>query len=226
MANTENRADVLDLVLSDRKDGDSSDASQNLLQKVIGLLGLPGFILNIFGPQILIQAKRYPRLFRFLGPLVLFASSAAAFTYLLWPLFNKIVGDWLPYAKLKSDDPLYEYLCRWIHYRKQPFRHLELEAQSARYRRQNSHDHLWWPTDHTGTRDLCFDAGGKRYFWYNRTLFIMETLPSNGRRHYYDNSQDLKLKALAFNHGPIKEVLQQAWKAYQREEGSRKTKIW
>lgn len=221
------KSQVYDLVLKndDKEASQSTESQQNLLQKIVGLLGVPGFILNIFGPQILKQARRYPRLFSFLAPLVVLFSGAATFTYLVWPLFNAIVGDWLPFAKLKSDDPLYEYLCRWVHYRRQPLRQLEFEASSAGYKRRQGKDRLWWPQDHVGTKDICYEKAGKRYFWYKGTLFILEIAASQ-RRHFWDVGQDVKLKAIAFSHAPIKDVLNQAWVTYQREEGSRTTKIW
>lgn len=210
----------------ENEDSSSSPENQNVVQKVIGLLGVPGFILNTFGPQILKYARSNPRLFRFIAPLVVLLSCGAALTHLVWPLFNVIIGDWLPYATLKSDDPLYDYLCRWVHYRKDPLRHLQVDAQSAAYRRQQVNDKLWWPEDHVGPKDICFEKSGKRFFWFQRTLFILETIAWSGRRSYYSDTKDVKLKAISFSHMPIKSVLQEAWNTYQSEEGSRTTRIW
>lgn len=212
----------------DKRSTDNEDPpeNQNVLQKVIGLLGVPGFILNTFGPQILKYARSNPRLFRFIAPLIVLLSCGAALTHLVWPLFNVIIGDWLPYATLKSDDPLYDYLCRWVHYRKDPLRHLQVDAQSAAYRRQQVNDKLWWPDDHEGPKDICFEKSGKRFFWFQRTLFILETIAWSGRRSYYSDTKDVKLKAISFSHKPIRGVLQEAWNTYQSEEGRRTTRIW
>lgn len=187
---------------------------------------MPGFILNTFGPAILKQARANPRLFRILTPIVIAFSAAAALTHLVWPAFNAVIGEWLPFAQLKSDDPLYDYLCRWVHYKKDPLRHLQIDAQSAAYRRQQVNDKLWWPEDHSGSKDICFEKSGKRFFWFHRTLFILEAIAWSGRRSYYNDSKDVKLKAFSFSHRPIRDVLQEAWNTYQNEEGSRTTRIW
>ncbi|KAK5076656.1 hypothetical protein LTR64_005866 [Lithohypha guttulata] len=219
--------DFLEGGSSEREEKDpSTSTTTNIAQKVIGLLGVPGFIINTFGPQILTQARRNPRLFRIITPLIIAFSAAAALTHLIWPLFNSIIGEWLPFAQLKSDDPLYDYLCRWVHFRKDPLRHLQVDAQSAAYRRQQVNDKLWWPEDHAGAKDICFEKSGKRFFWFERTLFILEAISWSGRRSYYNDSKDVKLKAFSFSHRPIKAVLQEAWNTYQNEEGSRTTRIW
>lgn len=188
------------------------------LAQFAGMVGVPGILFQLYGPQIQNFLAEYPDLMKLLAGGAGLAS--------LHHLATKSLPQWLPTAKMKESDPLFKNVLKIIG-SSEILRKLELAAHSTEYRRERAS--ISWPDHHQGSKDVFYEKSGTRIFFYHGTLFILQAEPKalDGQldEHGPPSSQDITLKALSFQYAPIKALLQEAWNFQTGDSAGKRTTV-
>lgn len=145
---------------------------------------------------------------------------------------HQLLGQSLmPTAYFRFEDQLYQHLCRFVLDKKSrgftlawPLGDKTNLVQSTIYRRSNITQEVWWPADHQGQKDVYYEKFGKRFFYHNGTLFMLDIHPRH-RRSSVPKGQ-AELRVLALTDKPIKALLQEVWDSRRSREGDVQTKVF
>lgn len=176
------------------------------------MLGVPGLIFEILSPQIMEQAKRYPKLTKLLIGSVTIMTLVQG----LQPTIGKII----PCVKLNSNDELCRHLLRYLKDKNRAVRPVEVRARSADFYRRTGDTVPGYAPDGTTDVDIQYEANGTQYYFANWTLCCLET-PMAGVQEA-GLAVEIVLKSFSLTHEPFKKLLQQAWETYRGGDQIRK----
>ena len=145
---------------------------------------------------------------------------------------HQLLGQSLmPTAYFRFEDQLYQHLCRFVLDKKTrgftlawPLGDKTNLVQSTIYRRSNITQEVWWPADHQGQKDVYYEKFGKRFFYHNGALFMLDIHPWHRRSSVPKDQAELRV--LALTDKPIKALPQEVWDSRRFREGDVQTRVF
>lgn len=198
-------------------------ANQNELSVLTGFLGVPGYILSTFLPSIQQLASRQPRLVKALCIFV--ALTTFGFTLMekiKRTLLSFLISYFMFSTTIDSNDPLYEYVIRWLQSRKKILPEQELQARSKEEVDRNSLLPRRQSQEQSDEQDVVYDFHGLQIFWHNWRPYFVSPYPQ-GRLGYPNY---LTVRCFAFSSLGLRDIINEAWRVYRQDDQAHLTAVY
>ncbi|KAK5940214.1 hypothetical protein PMZ80_007634 [Knufia obscura] len=190
------------------------------LNGIVGLLGVPGYILATFFPVLAEKARRHPLLFKSIAAVLVVVSTLFAAGRYLNGWVDMVLNHCISRVAMRGHDVLARTFHDWLD--ETPYRVpcRIIEGQSAAYIRRNFTGPVRFSSKHKGSRLIKYFPRQVNYFWHNWRLFRVSVVPEEG-----EDDMSTWIDTFGFSTRPLKQLLDEVWEWRLRDQAEKLTEV-